>query len=217
MKKLSLLFAISAIVISAGCAKQLTREDINLLPDKTFYVVDVVVGHLSEKGMAVSGVGVKEESLKKEALLTLPVEQITKTLSDEYNIKIDTSDYKAADLNVITSKMSTFTDYDYLHGILLWQSGKKNTNRIVVKFLLWEKQAAIGFDVTLRMACEVDIITAAGVKQTITIWMPKKGFFDPEEIADQKKIPVEEVTRSIMKEEIAKIPTYLKEILPTIK
>ena len=217
MKKLYAIVLIAITSLTAGCAKQLTRDDINMLTDKTFYVVDVVVGHRSEKGMAVSGVGVKEESIKKEALLTLPVEQIAKIIADEYKINVDVSDYKSANLGNITSKMSTFTDYEYLSGILLWQSGKQKTNKVVVKFLLWEKQAPIGFAVKLKLSCEIDIITATGAKQTLTLWMPKSGFFDPEEIAKQKKIQVEDVTRSIMKEEIAKIPAYLQAGLSQIK
>jgi len=218
MNKKIISVLITLILLSAiGCTKQMTRADFQALPDKTFHITDVVVGHSSQKGLLVKGVGVKEESLKKEALLALPVIKIAKVISDELKIQVDTSEYENADIKSINSKFSTFTDYEYLSGILLWQTKKKISNKINIKFLLLEKQATIGFAVHFRMGFEIDIITSAGAKNTITVWMPQQGHFDPEKITKEQNKPVEEVTKSIMLEEISKLPELLKAELTKIK
>lgn len=229
MKKvLTVLAALFLVITITGCTKQLTREDFNQLPDKNFYVADVVVGHLSQKGLIVSGVGVKEESIKKEALLALPVEEMSRIVADELKIQVDTSEYKTADLKAINSKMSIFTKYDYLHDILLWRSTKaekKDINKVNFKFLLWEKQTSgIGFAVFFGMACEIEIISAAGHKKYFTVWLPDQSKHDSEimskengkilynieKMAKAQNQPVMEMTKIMMLEELVKLPALMK-------
>ncbi|MFA5519832.1 MAG: hypothetical protein WDA74_11315 [Spirochaetota bacterium] len=237
MKKLLSVFALLLLVITinSGCSKHLTREDFYQLSDKNFYINDVIVGHISQKGTIVSGIGIKKENVKKEALLALPVEEMSKILSDELKIQVDISDYKKANLEVLKSRKAIFSKYDQYDNILLWESeksGKENINNITFRLLLWEKQTSgLGFTVFLGMAAIIEIKTAEGDTKDFKIWLPDQSKYDPEIMSKEQGVivynvekmakaqnqSVEEMTKFIILEELKKLPALLKDKISKVE
>jgi hypothetical protein len=211
-----LLFVVSGILGCLGNLKtpQLSKEDFNNLQDKKFVLTAVGVGHSSSnKGFLVKGVGVDNESLKKYALTTLPVDSMLNAIAGAYNISVDSSDFKAADLNSISKSSDTPSFYNDMKDVYLWQSNKSNSNSISIKYFLYERQTSgFGFDVYFKVYCDIVLTTQDGKRRIINLQNPDKSniFYQPEKISKEKNIPVEEVTKLIIKDDLQQIPAKLK-------
>lgn len=192
--KLSKLIIIAIFALVSCGPGRLTRTDLSNLPDKNFYLTEVSVDHSSNRDFYVKGLSVELETFKKSVQAALPVDGITKAISDDLKITVDSSEFKKAVLTDTKPK---------------WKSDKKDLNRIKIKYTLIEAKATGGFAaIGLRLSCLVEIIAADGKTISITVNSPEnvKQCFTPERIAEAKKVPVVEVVKVIIAEEFKTLP-----------
>jgi len=204
-KKLPQLIILIVLIFASCSPGRLTRTDLMNLPDKNFSLTEVSVLHESKRAFYIKGLGIEDLTLKRLVLNSLPVDAIVKTISDDLKINIDTSEYKRGILNNVNP---------------FWKLEKKNGNRLKIVYTLKELPAVGGLGaIGLRLSCEVEIAAADGKVQSIIVESPEnqKMCFTPEKIADAKKIPVEEIVKVIVAEELKKLPERIARALKSIK
>jgi len=206
MKKIFPLAFISFItILITGCASsfpvQLQRADINTLTDKNFYLTTVNIDSSSSKRFYQSSVGFDKPGLKNDILTALPVESIIKILSNDFNIKIDFSDFKNADLKAAGNS---------------WESNRKNINSIIINYKIDEHSGSNFNFLSSYFTVDFTIIikTVAGISKNVTVRFPeqKKGkitMYYPFTLAKSKGLSADDVTKFIVMEDIKNIPDRL--------
>lgn len=210
MKKFfRIAFVYSMIIITSICSNNiahanLLRADINELPDKKFYLTAVNIISPCANVNYESSAGITA-NLSNDILNALPVENILKIISDDYKIKLDTTEFKKADLKNAGSS---------------WKSDLKNINTIVIDYKITETFGS-GFRHEysyFNTYLTITLTTATGESTSITIRFPepvkmKNSMYTPVKVAKEKGIKVENVAKYIMMEDMKKIAPRLIQAL----
>ena len=200
MKKSFALLSISilsAFVLSCGSA-QLKKSDINKMPDKQFFLSSVSVKYSLDKEFYQTPMGLDGASLEKDAFAALPVDDIVKSVSAGFGIKINTEDFKKVDLKTIANN---------------WDSKKAGTNTVSIVYHIREipgrdLEIAATF---LYIYCKVTLTNAEGLSREIMIGFPEKEHtaFNPIKAARSTNLKPADIAKTLILQSEKSIPARL--------
>ncbi len=202
MRKI-LAISISILFFASCGAGKLTRNDLSKLPSRNFVLTEVSVKSSSSKNILSDGLGVEEDAFKKIVQKSLPVKNLSKSISEQLKISIETNQFE----NSLNKNENPE-----------WVINKENSNQVKIIYYLREVKVS-GFtfahETGLTLGTQIIIISADGKTKDMYFSSPpgKGQCYTPINFAKKRQVPVTDVVKAIIKEDLKNLPVRLNDEL----